>query len=61
MRFVVVYLSIYFLLITGALTTLWYGGVLGRLPVAWVTIALVIAAAFGVVLFLTASKPVVRD
>jgi hypothetical protein len=61
MRFLVVYLSIYVLLIIGALTTLWYGGVLGRLPASWVAIGLLIAVGFGVVLFLTASKPVVRD
>ena len=51
----------YFLLIISALAALWYGGVLGRLSTGWVVIGLVIAVGLGVMLFLTAGKPVTRD
>jgi hypothetical protein len=61
MRLVTIYLSGYFLLIVLALASLWYGGVLWRLPVSWVIIGLIVAAGFGVTLFLTAGKPVARD
>jgi hypothetical protein len=61
MRLLHVYLSGYFLLIIGALASLWYGGVLGRLPTGWVVIGLIIAVGLGVTLFFTAGKPVARD
>ena len=61
MRLVTIYLSGYFLLIVIALASLWYGGVLGRLPVSWVIMGLAIAVGLGVTLFLTAGKPVAHD
>jgi uncharacterized RDD family membrane protein YckC len=61
MRLVNVYLSGYFLLIIGALAALWYGGVLSHLPLVLVLAGIVISVGFGVVLFLTAGKPVSRD
>ena len=61
MRLVTVYLSGYFLLIIGALTSLWYGGVLGHLSPGWVISGLVVAIGLGVVLFATAARPEARD
>ena len=61
MRLVTVYLSGYFLLIIGALASLWYGGVLGRLPAGWIAGSLATAVALGVALYLSAGKPAARD
>ena len=61
MRFVTVYLSGYYLLLIAALVSLWYGGVLGRLPTGWVLIGLVIAVGLGAAVFFTSGKPVTRD
>ena len=61
MRLVKAYLSGYFLLIIGALVSLWYGGVLGRLPPGWVLGGLAIAIGLGVMLVLSATRPEARD
>lgn len=57
MRFVHVYLIGYFLLVLGALTALWYGGVLQQLSPIWIVIGLVIAAGLGIMLAISAGKP----
>lgn len=57
MRFVHMYLIGYFILVLGALAALWYGGVLQRLPGAWILIGLVIAIGLGVMLAISAGKP----
>ena len=57
MRFVSVYLIGYFLLITGALLALWYGGVLRHISAAWILIGLMIAVGLGVMLAISVGKP----
>jgi hypothetical protein len=61
MRLVTVYLSGYFLLIIGALASLWYGGVLGRLHAGWIAGGLATAVALGAALYLSAGRPAARD
>jgi hypothetical protein len=57
MRFVHLYLIGYCIVVIGALAALWNGGVLQRIPGAWVAIALVIALGLGVMLAITMGKP----
>ncbi len=61
MRLVTVYLSGYFLLLIGALIALWYGDVLPHLSPVWVLGGLVVAVGLGILLFISAGKPVTRD
>ena len=60
-RLVRVYLSGYFLLIIGTLIALWYGDVLRHLSPVWVLAGLVVAVGFGIMLSISAGKPVTRD
>jgi hypothetical protein len=60
-RLVRVYLSGYFLLLIGALIALWYGDVLPHLSPVWVLAALVVAVGLGIMLSISAGKPVTRD
>jgi hypothetical protein len=55
MSFVRIYLVGYVLLLVGALLALWQAGVLARLPRAWITISLVIAIGFGLMLAVASS------
>jgi hypothetical protein len=57
MRFVHIYLVGYFLLLIGALSALWYGGVLGQLSPIWIAIGLIIAVGLGIMLAVSAGKP----
>jgi hypothetical protein len=57
MRFVNVYLIGYFLLVIGALSALWYGGVLRQISATWIVIGLVIAIGLGIMLSISAGKP----
>ena len=57
MRFVNVYLTVYFVLIAGAVVALWIGGALGSIPPLWTAISLIVAVGFGVVLAL-AARPI---
>ena len=61
MRLVNIYLAGYFLLIVGALIALWFGDVLPHLSPVWVLASLVIAVGFGIMLSISAGKPVTRD
>ena len=61
MRLVRIYLSGYFLLIIGTLIALWYGDVLRHLSPVWVLAGLVVAVGFGIMLSISAGKPVTRD
>jgi len=56
MSFVRIYLVGYVLLLVGALLALWQAGVLARLPRAWITISLVIAIGFGIMLAVVSSS-----
>jgi hypothetical protein len=60
-RLVNIYLAGYFLLIVGALIALWYGDVLPHLSPVWVLASLVMAVGFGIMLSISAGKPVTRD
>ncbi len=50
MRFVWVYLAIYFALVAGAVIALWQGGVLAHLSALSILIPLVVAVGLGVLL-----------
>ena len=54
------YLVGYFVLIVGALLALWQADVLGRIPLAWIAIGLIIAIGLGIMLAVTSTRPPVR-
>jgi hypothetical protein len=56
MTFVRIYLVGYFVLFFGALYALAQAGVLGQIPRTWITLAILAAVAFGVLLA-AASRP----
>jgi hypothetical protein len=51
-----IYLLIYYLLLAGAAVTLWRSGLLTHLPRGWTVGAFTLAAALGIVLWLTSRK-----
>ena len=51
------YLVGYFILLIGAVSALWYGGVLKHVSPVWVVIGLVIAVGLGVMLSVSGGKP----
>ena len=57
MRFINMYLVGYFVLLIGALSALWYGGVLSHVSPVWVVIGLVIAIGLGIMLSVSGGKP----
>ena len=57
MRFINMYLVGYFILLIGAVSALWYGGVLKNVSPVWVLIGLVIAVGLGVMLSVSSGKP----
>jgi membrane-associated PAP2 superfamily phosphatase len=57
MRFINMYLIGYFVLLIGAVSALWYGGVLRNVSPAWVIIGLVIAVGLGIMLSVSSGKP----
>ncbi|MGH9408916.1 MAG: hypothetical protein ACRD1V_05640 [Vicinamibacterales bacterium] len=61
MRFINVYLIVYFVLVAAALVALWSGGALGQVPAGWTILALAIAIGFGVLLAVTTGRRVVTD
>jgi formate-dependent nitrite reductase membrane component NrfD len=56
MTFVRVYLAIYFLLLVGAVVTLWQADILTHVPVLWLAAGLALAVGLGVVLGLTSRR-----
>jgi hypothetical protein len=57
MRFINMYLVGYFILLIGAVSALWYGGVLRNVSPVWVVIGLVIAVGLGIMLSVSGGKP----
>ena len=56
-RFIHLYLGIYFLLIAGAGATLWRADVLQRMPREWVGFSLVVAVSLGILLAVLSLQP----
>jgi hypothetical protein len=61
MRFVHFYLVGYFLLVAGALLTLWVSGVLQRVSSFWIFISLFVAVGLGLMLSTTGGKRTVAS
>jgi hypothetical protein len=57
MRVVHVYLAVYFLLLAGAVATLWRAGVLARLPAGGVVLTVGVSLALGVLLAIVSRRP----
>jgi hypothetical protein len=55
MRFVTIYLAVYFLLLVGAGDALWRAGVLAEIPAMWLGIAAIVAVGFGIMLAVASS------
>ena len=60
MSFIRLYIVGYFVLIGGALLALWQADILGRIPMAWIAIGLIIATGLGIMLAVTSTRPPVR-
>ena len=60
MSFMRLYIVGYFVLIVGALLALWQADILGRIPIAWIAIGLIIAIGLGIILAVTSTRPPVR-
>ena len=60
MRFVNVYLIVYFLLIAAAVIALWIGGALGSIPPMWIAISLIVAVGFGALLAIS-ERPITEE
>ncbi len=61
MRFIHLYLIGYVVLLIGAVSALWYGGVLRHLSPVWVVIGLVIAIGLGIMLAVASGKPTISN
>ncbi|HUR53347.1 MAG TPA: hypothetical protein VMZ71_04415 [Gemmataceae bacterium] len=61
MRFIHLYLVGYFILVIGAGLALWQAGVVQRIPAVWLGIAAIIVVGLGIVLAVTAVRPVERS
>jgi len=57
MSFMRLYVIGYFVLLAGAVFALWQGGVLSRIPLLWLALALMIAVGLGIVLAVTSTRP----
>jgi hypothetical protein len=60
MSFMRVYIVGYFVLIGGALLALWKADILGRIPLVWIAIGLIVAVGLGIILAVTSTRPSVR-
>jgi hypothetical protein len=49
-RLLILYLVVYYILVAGALATMWRSGILGHLDRAWTIMAVVVAVALGAIL-----------
>ena len=56
MRLIHVYLTVYFVLLLGAIVVLWQSGALGALPPAFVAIALVVSVCLGLLLAVVSAR-----
>jgi hypothetical protein len=56
-RFIHVYLAVYFLLIAGAVFALWQAQVLQRMSGEWVGLSILISVSLGVLLAILSSRP----
>jgi hypothetical protein len=56
MTLVRVYLAIYFLLVAGAVVSLWQADILTHVPALWLLAGLALATGFGVLLGLTSRR-----
>lgn len=59
MRFLTIYLVVYFVLLIGAAWALWESGVLSEIPGVWIGIAAIVAIGLGVMLFVASGRPAV--
>ena len=55
-RVLIVYLSVYYLLIAGAIVTIWRAGLIAHLPGVWTIAAIALAAALGALLWAASRK-----
>jgi hypothetical protein len=60
MSFIRLYIVGYFVLVAGALLALWQADILGRIPMAWIAIGLIIVIGLGIMLAVTSTRPPVR-
>jgi hypothetical protein len=55
-RVLIVYLVVYYLLVAGAVATLWHSGVINHLHAGWTYSLLALAVALGALLWITSRK-----
>lgn len=55
-RLLIVYLVVYYLLVAGAVATLWRSGVIDHLHAGWTYSLIALALALGAVLWITSRK-----
>jgi hypothetical protein len=58
-RFLTIYLVVYFVLLIGAAWALWESGILREIPAVWIGIAAIIAIGLGIMLAVASSRPAV--
>jgi hypothetical protein len=56
-RFIHLYLAVYFLLIAGAVFALWRAQALQRMSGEWVGLSLIVAVSLGILLAVLSSRP----
>jgi hypothetical protein len=57
MRFVQLYLAVYFLLVIGAGLALWQAGILARIPPMWIGLTAVVTISLGLLVAYTSPAP----
>ena len=55
-RVLIVYLVVYYLLVAGAVATLWRSGVINHLHAGWTYLLIALAVALGALLWITSRK-----
>jgi hypothetical protein len=60
-RVIHLYLAVYFLLIAGALFSMWQAQVLQRMPGEWVGLSVLVSVSLGILLGLLSSRPASLD
>jgi hypothetical protein len=60
-RFIHLYLLVYFLLLMAAGLTLWHAGAFGRVPLTWVAMGAIVTIGLGVLLAITSSRRTLHD